>query len=380
MSQFSRTIPFNNHQPVVSLEKIEAMRREIAHLFAVSDTTLDVPFKGAARFRGRFLVDSADCFDELRAIFEAYGFTPFVRDEDGRIAIIAEPGVHIAEPSNWYVNLILFLVTIMATLVTGAFYEARSVDEIWNFWNGWPFALSIMLILGAHEMGHYVMARYHKVPVTLPYFIPLPIISPIGTMGAVIRIKGPIQNRRALHDIGVAGPLVGLVFAIPILLYGLATSDVGPISATGMLEGNSLMYAGAKLLVFGQFLPSATQDVYLNQVAWAGWVGLLVTAMNLMPLGQLDGGHVTYTLLGNKAKKLFAPIMAGLIGLAVFSFLVDNTLTWVLWIFLLFFLGRIHAEPLDDVTPLDKKRRWIAVFTLFMFVLVFVPVPFRILG
>lgn len=380
MSQFSRTIPFNNNHPVVSLEKVEAIRREIAHLFAVSDTTLDVPFKGAVRFRGRFLVDSADCFDELRTIFEAHGFTPFVREEDGRLAIIAEPGVHVAEPSNWYVNLLLFLVTIMATLVTGAFYDARSVEEIWNFWNGWPFALSIMLILGAHEMGHYVMARYHKVPVTLPYFIPLPIISPIGTMGAVIRIKGPIKNRRALHDIGVAGPLAGLVFAIPILLYGLATSDVGPIGTTGMMEGNSLMYAGAKLLVFGQFLPSATQDVYLNQVAWAGWVGLLVTAMNLMPLGQLDGGHVTYTLLGDKAKKLFAPIMAGLIGLAVFSFLVDNTLTWVLWIFLLFFLGRIHAEPLDDVTPLDKKRRWIAVFTLLMFVLVFVPVPFRILG
>lgn len=168
MSQFSRTIPFNNNHPVVSLEKVEAIRREIAQLFAVSDTTLDVPFKGAARFRGRFLVDSADCFDELRAIFEAYGFTPFVRDEDGRIAIIAEPGVHVAEPSNWYINLILFLVTIMATLVTGAFYDARSVEEIWNFWNGWPFALSIMLILGAHEMGHYVMARYHKVPVTLP--------------------------------------------------------------------------------------------------------------------------------------------------------------------------------------------------------------------
>ncbi len=380
MSQtnMARIPSFNS--PVVPLEKVEAMRREVAHLFAVSDTTLDVPFKGAVRFRGRFLVDSADCFDELRAIFEAHGFTPFVREEDGRLAIIAEPGVHVAAPSNGYINLVLFLVTIMATLVTGAFYDARSVDEVWHFWNGWPFALSIMLILGAHEMGHYIMARYHKVPVTLPYFIPLPIISPIGTMGAVIRMKGPIKNRRALHDIGVAGPLAGLVFAIPILLYGLYTSDVGPISPTGMMEGNSLLYAGAKVLVFGRFLPNGTEDVYLNQMAWAGWVGLLVTAMNLMPLGQLDGGHVTYTLLGDRAKNLFAPIMAGLIGLAVFSFLVDNTMTWVLWIFLLFFLGRIHAEPLDDVTPLDTKRRWIAIFTLVVFVLVFVPIPFRILG
>jgi membrane-associated protease RseP (regulator of RpoE activity) len=200
-------------------------------------------------------------------------------------------------------------------------------------------------------------------------------------MGAVIRMKGPVKNKRALHDIGVAGPLAGLVFAIPILLYGLYTSDVGPIGTTGMIEGNSLLYAGSKILIFGRFLPNGTEDVYLNQIAWAGWVGLLVTAMNLLPLGQLDGGHVTYTLFGEKrAKQFFMPIIAILSGLALFSFLEDSTLTWVLWIFMLFFLGRVHAEPLDDVTPLDPKRRWIAILTLIIFFLVFVPIPFKILG
>lgn len=371
---------YNPNAPVVSLEKVETMRNEMAHLFAVSDTSLDTPFRGSVRFRGRFLVDSADCYDELRAIFEQHGFTPFIRSEDGRLAIIAEPRVFEAEPSDWRINAVLFILTIFATLLTGAFYNAESMDEIWHFWNGWPFALSIMLILGAHEMGHYIMARYHKVPVTLPYFIPLPIISPIGTMGAVIRMKGPVKNKRALHDIGVAGPLAGLFFAIPILLYGLYTSDVGPIGTTGMIEGNSLLYAGSKILIFGRFLPNGTEDVYLNQVAWAGWVGLLITAMNLLPLGQLDGGHITYTLFGKQqAAQLFLPIIAILSLITLYTFLAYNTLTWMLWIFLLFFLGRVHAEPLDDVTPLDPKRRWIAILTLLIFLLVFVPIPFKIL-
>ena len=380
MSQTDLERAYNPNAPVVSLQKVETMRNEMAHLFAVSDTALDVPFRGAVRFRGRFLVDSGDCYDELRAIFEKQGFTPFIRMENGRLVIIGEPRVFVAERSDWRINAGLLIATIFATLLTGAFYNANSVDEMWHFWNGWPFALSIMLILGAHEMGHYIMARYHDVPVTLPYFIPLPIISPIGTMGAVIRMKGPVKNKRALHDIGVAGPLAGLFFAIPILLYGLYTSDVGPISESGLLEGNSILYASSKILVFGRFLPNGTEDVYLNQIAWAGWVGLLVTAMNLLPLGQLDGGHVTYTLFGEKrAKQLFMPIIAILSGLALFSFLVDSTLTWVLWIFLLFFLGRVHAEPLDDVTPLDPKRRWIAIATLIIFFLVFVPIPFTIL-
>ncbi|HID53200.1 MAG TPA: site-2 protease family protein, partial [Anaerolineae bacterium] len=122
-----------------------------------------------------------------------------------------------------------------------------------------------------------------------------------------------------------------------------------------------------------------TQDVYLNQVAWAGWVGLLITSLNLLPVGQLDGGHVTFTLFGQRAKQLFWPIVAILAGLAAYSFLVDGTLTWVVWIVLLFFLGRTYAEPLDDVTPLDTKRRIIAIATLIIFVLIFMPIPFRLL-
>lgn len=192
---------------VVLPDKVEKIRHEMAHLFLVGDTSLDVPHPGYMRYRGRFLVDSAECYDELRAIFEAHGFTPLVRAEDnGRIAVIGKPEVFRAKPSDWRINALLFVTTLFSTLLTGSFYETGT----FQIWKGWPFALSIMLILGAHELGHYFAARHHKVPVTLPYFIPLPLLSPIGTMGAVIRMKGPVKNRRALLDIGAAGPLAAL--------------------------------------------------------------------------------------------------------------------------------------------------------------------------
>jgi membrane-associated protease RseP (regulator of RpoE activity) len=373
--------PYTAPPPVVSLEKVESMRRGMAHLFVVGDTTLDEPHKGFVRYRGRFQVEPAVCFDELRAVFEAQGFTPTIREEEnGRIALVGIPQVFNPPASRWQINLALFLITVLSTLLTASFFYAESPEQMYEIWRGWPFSLSIMLILGAHELGHYFAARYHKVAVTLPYFIPLPLISPIGTMGAVIRLKAPIKNKRALFDIGVAGPLAGLVFAIPILLYGLATSELGAISPEGLLEGNSILYYLAKYVTFGQFLPSETTDVYLNQFAWAGWVGLLVTALNLMPVGQLDGGHIVYSLLGTQAKRLFVPVIAGLGALALFSLFVDSTFTWGIWILLLFFFGRAHAEPLDDVTPLDPRRRWLGIATLIIFVLIFVPIPFKVLG
>jgi membrane-associated protease RseP (regulator of RpoE activity) len=261
--------------------------------------------------------------------------------------------------------------------LVGASYGSETQEQALQIWRGWPFSLSLLLILGAHELGHYFAARYHNVPVTLPYFIPLPFVSFIGTMGAFIRLKGPVKNRRALFDVGVAGPLAGLVFALPILWYGLATSDVGPLPPSGdyYLEGNSILYAAMKIGVFGRFLPDGNMDVQLNDIAWAGWVGLLVTGLNLIPMGQLDGGHTAYVLFGQRAKQFFWPILIGLLGLA----LLTNTTTWLVWIVLLYFLGRTHAEPLDDVTDLDPRRRAVAVFTLILFLLVFVPIPLQVI-
>jgi membrane-associated protease RseP (regulator of RpoE activity) len=361
--------------PAVAPEQVEALRQSLDGLFAVSDTTMDQPQRGYVRFRGRFLQDAAERFDDLRRRFETHGFTPLVRQDEDRTALIAMPVVFSPSASNWLVNLVLFVLTVLSTLFVGASYGAETAEQAWQLWRGWPFSLSILLILGAHELGHYFAARHHQVPVTLPYFIPMPF-SIIGTMGAFIRLKAPVKNRRALLDVGAAGPLAGLVFTIPILLYGLATSQIVPLTPGGFFEGNSILYALAKFLVFGRILPGGGEDVLLNQVAWAGWVGLLVTGLNLIPVGQLDGGHVAYVLFGDRARLFFWPVIGALAAISLYSYLQGAPAsTWLIWIVLLFLLGRNYARPLDDVTPLDPTRRIIAIFTLLLFFLVFVPIP-----
>ncbi|MFQ5421772.1 MAG: site-2 protease family protein, partial [Anaerolineae bacterium] len=196
----------------VPLDKVEALRRDTADLFAVTFTALDQPQPGYVTFHGRFLQDSAACFDDLRGRFEQHGFTPLVRQkEDGRLTLIALPHVFNPPASRWIINLLLFLATIASTLWVGASYELGLEVPWQEMWRGWPFSLSLLLILGAHELGHYFAARYHKVPVTLPYFIPLPgSFSLIGTLGAFIQLKAPVKNKRALFDVGAAGPLAGI--------------------------------------------------------------------------------------------------------------------------------------------------------------------------
>jgi membrane-associated protease RseP (regulator of RpoE activity) len=254
-------------------------------------------------------------------------------------------------------------------------------------------------ILLAHEFGHYLVSRYHKTPATLPYFIPFPF-SPLGTMGAAILMKGVPKNKRILFDIGVAGPLAGMLIAIPVLFLGLSLStlDTIEVSANSFIEGNSLIYLFAKYATFGKFLPEPATfgslppffywlryfftgqpspvgglDVFIHPVAFAGWAGLLVTALNLVPAGTLDGGHVVYALFGEKARKAFPYIIAIMAVLGIFWS------GWWLWAFLLFWLGRVNADTLDQITPLDSNRRMVAVIVIVLFVLVFTPVPFSLL-
>jgi membrane-associated protease RseP (regulator of RpoE activity) len=364
----------------------------------------------ALQIRGKLLDDSERAFAKLEPIFAREGLTLLFRTEGKQDVVLAYHGVIEVEPSNPWTNLILFVITLISVLMTGALY---GIDEglvlefgltgaaIRNLDKGIPFAASILAILLAHEFGHYFAARYHKSPVTLPYFLPLPpMLFPtlLGTLGAYIRLKAPPKNKKVLLDIGISGPLAGLAVAIPVLFIGLALSDFTTLSTAPRdfpsLEGNSILYLAAKFIVKGELLPmpvsydgvhpilywirflvSGTpfpfggRDIQLHAVAWAGWAGLLVTALNLIPAGQLDGGHVMYVLLGKNARRLWPFIVIALLGL---GFLWTG---WYIWAALIFFLGRMHAQPLDDITPLDGKRKLIALFGLVVFVLVFIPVP-----
>src|SRR5512140_323807 len=222
-------------------------------------------------------------------------------------------------------HLALFLTTLFTTTVQGAYMEHGS-GSILPLADGLSFSIPLMAILLCHEMGHYIAARIHQVPASLPYFVPLPPgIGLFGTMGAVI-LQSRTTDRRKLIDIGAAGPLAGLVVAIPVLAYGLYLSPIGPIEG-GIQEGNSLLYAVLKRLVCGAWLPDRGIDVNLHPIAFAGWAGLFVTMLNLIPISQLDGGHVAIAFFGNSYGRASQFLRKMLLPLAVAVTLVVYTTT-----------------------------------------------------
>ncbi|HVP21106.1 MAG TPA: site-2 protease family protein [Anaerolineaceae bacterium] len=389
----------------------ELVESIVGRVMSVEDTTLGSDKQGyVVRYRGRIrMEDTAAAYDYLSEQLKSQNLTPLFRWDAGRHSVLLVQGLPKIKQSNPRINLLLGILTFASVLFTGALYAGQDLPSdpgqaiLAVIGRGWPFAVSMLGILGAHEFGHYLMGRFHGVHVTLPYFIPMPLISPFGTMGAFINMKEPPKNRRVLLDIGIAGPLAGLAVAIPVLLIGLYISNLntlnpGPNEAI-QLEGNSIIYLFSKFLVFGKLLPAPVSyggvspilywlryfftgqplpfgglDVNLSPVAWAGWGGLLVTAMNLVPAGQLDGGHMLYVLLGrDRAQKTFPFILAGLLLLS----LAWNG--WLIWALLIFLIGRVYAEPLDQVTPLDNKRKWLAVLALVLFILTFTPVPLGLL-
>ena len=395
--------------------EIEVLNSQVARIFRIEDVTLGDPREWFARYRGQFLnEDTIAAYDQLAEAVRAYDLVPLFRDgDDGKQVIFLASSPKIpASTTRVTVNIVLFILTIISMMLTGAEPPANnSFSGVFrSFLSGWPFALSMMGILFAHEMGHYLACRYYKVPATLPFFIPAPIVSPFGTLGAFIAMRGIPKNKRILFDVGVAGPLAGLVIAIPVLIYGLSISKLGPIAASaagtsGVLEGNSIFYLFSKYLVFGKLLPEPVSmnglsplmywlqyfftghpiplgglDVQLSQVAWAGWGGLLVTTLNLMPLGTLDGGHVAYGLFGDRARKIF-PFMIGLlIAFSVLPVVVTLSLAafnfnWLLWAAILFWLGNVRTQPLDDVSALDPKRRALGILVLLLFILLLTPIP-----
>jgi membrane-associated protease RseP (regulator of RpoE activity) len=292
-----------------------------------------------------------------------------------------------------WIHALLFALTCASTYVTGG-----------GGVNGAIFAGTLMTILVCHEMAHWLAARRHGIDVSLPYFIPLPLVG-MGTLGAVIQMRSPIQRRDALADVGASGPLAGLAVAIPLLVVGLAQSPVKVITEEGLIEGNSLLYAGLKLLVKGQLLPSGGAgvpmvDVELGPMAMAAWVGLLVTFINLIPIGQLDGGHIAVALLGNRHERLAPWLHAALAGvggvvllwlgvealaagrdpLDALAYGASGALPWLVWVGLLVLMrrmggGRYHPEVGPE--PLSPSRRRLCLLAAVVFLLLFTPVPLR---
>ena len=348
-----------------ALEIIEATVNDVMDVYKVDYET---PAPVRVQYTGRLRIDSEAAYDQLDAQFEPLDFhVMLTTDDDDQHVIMALKGRINAKPRPIWPNAVLLVLTVLSLLFVGS---VQATGEATNeLWRGIPYALSIILILGSHELGHYFAARYHQVQVTLPYFIPMPL--GFGTLGAFIQLREPMRNRKVLFDVGAAGPIAGLIVAIPILFIGLATSNVEVMPEEGIVEGDSVLYLAAKYVVFGERLPNGEDDVLINQLALAGWTGLFITGLNLIPLGQLDGGHVIFTLLGKQAQRFYWPLMAG------FLFLSFRNEVWIFWTFLLFMLGRIYAVPLDTVTELDSRRRWLGYVTMVIFLLVFVPNPLR---
>jgi membrane-associated protease RseP (regulator of RpoE activity) len=333
-------------------------------------------------YGGRLRVSPGVALDALRGRLEGHGYTPFLREEHGTAWVYALPRVEVTGRSNPWINVGLFVATVLTTLLAGAWPMAGvSLDELiaepGRLVAGVPFAASLLSILLVHEFGHYTFGRRHGMPVTLPYFIPAPPpIFPVGTLGAVIRLRGPARDRRALFDMAVAGPLAGLLLAIPILVYGLHRAVVLPLDrvpAGGLELGESLLLRAIQWMVLGP-VPD-DRVVALDSVGVAAWFGFFVTALNLIPAGQLDGGHLVYALFGQRHRLISQLTVAGLLVIGI-GF---GSPTWLLWaVLIVLLMGFQHGPTMDDITPLDGRRRALGLFTLALVVLLLPPVPLAI--
>ncbi len=295
------------------------------------------------------------------------------------------------------IHIVLFLVTLITTFVAG-FFQGGSVA------GGISFSAALLFILGAHEMGHFVYGKRYGVDISPPYFIPAPpLISPIGTFGAFIKIRSSISTKKALFDIGLAGPVAGIIAAIPVIIVGLRLSRVIEAGNNelkdGISLGSPLIFTFLSEVLLGNI--GEGYDILLHPVAFAGWIGLFVTALNLIPAGQLDGGHIMYSLLSRKWYRLSSISMVlilAILGIGTRpliqflnsffegpginynqdAFMFDGWPGWIMWAAILSIMGTRHPPTMYDEVPLDGKRKMLGVFALLLFIGCFTPVPIKI--
>lgn len=300
-----------------------------------------------------------------------------------RQVLVAEPRSVGIDGVPWK-NILFGLLTIATTLFAGIRWYGLEIDDPLSLsvLQTWPFALAVLGVLGVHELGHYVMSRYHRVNASLPYFIPIPTI--FGTMGAVIQMKGRIPSRKALFDIGVAGPLAGLVAAVVVTTIGLQLEPVYVGETVFLIQGlNYPLLTQFIASVTGTQLSYANTAMHVNPVVVGGWVGMFVTFLNLIPVGQLDGGHVLRAMLGKRQETVAALVPLGLCGLGgylyfVRGFALQAVFLWFFWGFIT--IGLAYAGPAHPIReePLDSRRMAIGVLTFVLGLLCFTPIPLEL--
>src|SRR6266704_3055229 len=311
----------------------------------------------ALAFGGRLLQSPPAAITSLQPRFRSFGYTPFLQASDGLTWVRALPFVEVEAPSRPRLNIILFVLTVLSTVVSGsgAFFDFNPLTEPLKLANGFPFAFTLLGILGTHEFGHYFTARHYGASVSLPYFIPAPPPFLFGTLGAIIRMRSPARDRNSLFDIAAAGPLAGLVVALPALWIGLRWSKVGAVPAGGSVAfGDSLLLRFMTWLSFGTLPPG--HDVFVHPVA-------------------LDGGRIAYALFGARHRQISIATFVALLALGA----VTGAGNWFVWAFLLLFvMGFHHQPPLDDVSPLSPGRYAVGVLCLLLLILLVPPVPVAI--
>ncbi len=371
----AESVPEVTARPLNAEEQPVAVKEVMDVRFAEEDN-------GVRIFRGRLRAPAAAVYDKLKRALGAESAPMVQADEQFGAAILLFPGPMakaVAEQhARPWVNWLLFALTIVTTTWAGAAHQGVNLLlDPGRFTVGLPYSLGLLLILGVHELGHYFMARHHHIQVTLPYFIPMPFA--LGTFGAFIKMRSPAENRRALFDVAVAGPLAGLVIAIPALLIGLRSSVIiaestepaaGMMMHGGTSVGSSVLLAFLAKLSLGPVVLEG-HVLQLSPLAFAGWLGLMVTALNLLPIGQLDGGHIAQAMFGRRAGDTIGSV-------AMWTLLLLGLFVWpglLTWAIIVFFIAGRDTPPLDDVTPLTPLRRCLGYAAFAILALILAPLP-----
>ncbi len=366
-----------NQIPVESPFDLELLQREVGQRFPFYDMKSNI---NTVAFFCRIDEETLEeKFESLRQTLLEKQYIPMIKNEHGESIIYVVKKPQSKKRRSVWVNVILLVATVFTTTLAGAL-QWVDIDQVdWMnmvsfsyLWQGFIFfSIPLLLILGVHEMGHYYASKKHHVDASLPFFIPLPPPFLLGTFGALISTREPIPNRKALLDIGVAGPLCGFLVAIPVSLIGFFLMQQQPIPIPS--NGANISLIPPLLLQWMQNLFSISGDYVIHPTLFAGWVGIFLTAVNLLPAGQLDGGHVARAILKEKHKYVSWIVIFVLAGLSFFY------TGWLMFaIIILLFIGTQHQPPLNEITPLDTRRKLLGLAILIIFILSFAPIPFGV--